>query len=418
MAERPVPQQFPLGPQPLHDPRIRLQDMLARKVGDRVGEPAGVVDRRENFQPFPRRRLGVVLQHQQIVLHAVARRDMDAAGALLQRHEIAEQYRRQARRQRALRFEAFEPVAAFFHREHAVPVELARLRHVVEELFRHDQHVRPGLHERIVDVGVKADGLVGGKGPGRRGPNDDGNGRHVGGEFHSGESRHDGGGPAGHGELHVDRGRRVFFVLHLGFGQRRLVLRAPEHRFQPLVDAAPLHELPELPHDLRFIGMEHREVRVLPVAEHAETLKFFALDLVELLGVVAAEAADGHGIQRLLLLAEVFEDLMLDRQTVAVPPRHVGGMEPRHRLGLDDDVLENLVQRVADMDAAVGVGGTVVQQIPRLPAARFLDPVVQPLLLPPGQQLRFPLRQVRLHREIGLGQVQRRLIVHASNPWA
>jgi hypothetical protein len=54
-------------------------------------------------------------------------------------------------------------------------------------------------------------------------------------------------------------------------------------------------------------------------------------------------------------------DLVLDGQAVAVPARHVGRVEAGHGLGADDDVLEDLVERVADVDAAVGVGRAVVQ---------------------------------------------------------
>ncbi len=54
-------------------------------------------------------------------------------------------------------------------------------------------------------------------------------------------------------------------------------------------------------------------------------------------------------------------DLVLDRQAVAVPARHVGRVEAGQRLRADDDVLEDLVDRVADVDVAVGVGRAVVQ---------------------------------------------------------
>ena len=42
-------------------------------------------------------------------------------------------------------------------------------------------------------------------------------------------------------------------------------------------------------------------------------------------------------------------------------PGHVRRVEARHRPRLDDDVLQDLVERVADVDLAVGVGRPVVQ---------------------------------------------------------
>ena len=103
---------------------------------------------------------------------------------------------------------------------------------------------------------------------------------------------------------------------------------------------------------------------------------------------------------------------MFDRQAVAIPTRHVRDLIPRHRLRLDDDVFQNLVQRVADVDAAVRIRWPVVQHIAREPLAGFLDAFIQLFLRPPGQHLRFPLRQIRLHREVGLRQIEGRFIVH------
>ena len=53
--------------------------------------------------------------------------------------------------------------------------------------------------------------------------------------------------------------------------------------------------------------------------------------------------------------------LPLDRQAVAVPARHIGRILAEHLLRAVDDVLQDLVQRGAEMDVAVGVGRAVVQ---------------------------------------------------------
>ncbi len=46
----------------------------------------------------------------------------------------------------------------------------------------------------------------------------------------------------------------MIFVLDFRLGQGGLIRRAPEHRLQSFVDAAPLDELPELTNDRRLIG--------------------------------------------------------------------------------------------------------------------------------------------------------------------
>ena len=50
---------------------------------------------------------------------------------------------------------------------------------------------------------------------------------------------------------------------------------------------------------------------------------------------------------------------------MAVVPWHVRGVEPSHSLGLNDEVLEALVQGVTKMDGAVGVGWPIVKQVGR-----------------------------------------------------
>ena len=57
----------------------------------------------------------------------------------------------------------------------------------------------------------------------------------------------------------------------------------------------------------------HREVRILPIPQHAESLKLLTLNLIKLLGILTAEIANGHGIECFLLLAEIFQHLMFDR---------------------------------------------------------------------------------------------------------
>ena len=154
-------------------------------------------------------------------------------------------------------------------------------------------------------------------------------------------------------ELHVDDGRLLLLVLDLRLGERRLAVHAPVHGLQPLVDEAPADEASELAHDGRLVRGRHRQVRVRPVAEDPEPPELLALDVDELERVVAAAAAllgRIHGAAHVapgLVEPELLVDLMLDGQAVAVPAGHVDGIVAEHRPGLDDDVLEDLVERGA-----------------------------------------------------------------------
>jgi hypothetical protein len=60
--------------------------------------------------------------------------------------------------------------------------------------------------------------------------------------------------------------------------------------------------------------------------------------------------------------SELLLDFELDRQPVAIPARTVRSTPPGQMAVLENDVLQHLVQRVADVDAAVGVRWTVVKE--------------------------------------------------------
>src|SRR3989441_673725 len=123
---------------------------------------------------------------------------------------------------------------------------------------------------------------------------------------------------------------------------------------------------------------------------------------------------DCHGlpIERLLLGAQLLQDLMLDRQPVAVPAGDERHLVVLHRLGLDDDVLEDLVQRVANVDTAVGIRRTIVQHVEGPAAPGLLDALIEVLALPASQDLRLALREIGLHGKVSLGEIQRGLVVH------
>jgi hypothetical protein len=101
------------------------------------------------------------------------------------------------------------------------------------------------------------------------------------------------------------------------------------------------------------------------------------------------------------MLAVQFLDLVFDRQAVAVPARHIGRVETGQRPRADDDVLEDLVDRVANVNVAVGVGRAVVQDEARAPLRGFADLLVELFLLPVGDP--FAVRGLARSPRIGNG---------------
>src|SRR4030095_12376138 len=99
--------------------------------------------------------------------------------------------------------------------------------------------------------------------------------------------------------------------------------------------------------------------------------------------------------------------LQLDRQAVAVPDGNVRRVEAKHVVRLDDEVLENLVERVTHVDLAVCVRRTVVQQVLRGALAGRANLAIEVHRVPAGHGFRLGCLQVRLHREGGPWQVAR-----------
>jgi hypothetical protein len=101
---------------------------------------------------------------------------------------------------------------------------------------------------------------------------------------------------------------------------------------------------------------------------------------------------------------------VLDRQAVAIPARHERHIEPRHQLRADDQVLEHLVQQVAEVDVAVGIGRAVVEDEPLVAACRVASrmrwyrPPSPSASIDGLLELRLALDEVGLHRERRLGQ--------------
>jgi hypothetical protein len=122
--------------------------------------------------------------------------------------------------------------------------------------------------------------------------------------------------------------------------------------------------------------------------------------------VAVALFADGGLVHRPGRFAQLGGDLGLDRQAVAIPPRHIRGPITAHGLDLDDEILEGLVDDMAHVDVAVGIRRAVVQDIERGVLAGFENFGVD-ILLGPGLALDgLALHQVGLHREGRVRQVQ------------
>ena len=154
---------------------------------------------------------------------------------------------------------------------------------------------------------------------------------------------------------------------------------------------------------------------MVPIAHDAEALELRALHVDPMLGIGAALVAEGldrrfvtpcageDGLG-LLLLAVLFLDLPFDGQAVAVPTRHVRRVLAQQVLGAADHVLEDVVQRMADVDVAIGIGRAIVEDELLAPPAGLAERVIEANRFPARGNARLLLGEAGLHGEIGLRQ--------------
>ena len=213
-------------------------------------------------------------------------------------------------------------------------------------------------------------------------------------------------------ELDEYRWRGVVFVLNLGFRQGGYARGTPVNRFASLVEAISFGKAGKLTSGCRFVIGGHGQIGMLPVTEDAETAEFITLDVDPFFGVGAALFAN-LGLGHLpFFLAQFLIDFQLDRQAMAIPAGDVRRIIALHALTFDDDIFEDLVQRMTNVNVAIGIGGAVVQSEVGLLLVRLAKFAVEFQFGPALHDFRFALWQVATHREIGCRKIKRLFVVH------
>src|SRR5262245_24189405 len=99
--------------------------------------------------------------------------------------------------------------------------------------------------------------------------------------------------------------------------------------------------------DRRDVFGAQRQVGMFPIAGDQDAFEALAVDVDKSKRKLATAPADFNLTQLFGFLAEFRENFELDRKPVTVPPGHIGCIKTRHLLGLDDKVLERLIERGA-----------------------------------------------------------------------
>jgi len=343
-----------------------------------------------------------------VVLLAVARGDVHAARSRIQRDEGRQDQERLPVVERVPRLEMLHDTALEGGQDLVVlDADLGHDRG--DEFVGHDQHAVPvRLHRGVIELRVEGDGQVGRDGPGRGGPDD-----HVRIFLVVPEPRDPFRYVRDHLEAHEDGRRGLVVVFDLRLGQRRLARGAPVHRLSGLVQGTLADERAQLSDDGGLVPVGHGHIRVLPQAEHAEALEFLTLDVEIFSGILPAVFPDlglGHAAD---LLAHGYLHLVFDGKPVAVPPGKIERVVTHHEERLDDDVLEDLVQRGAEVNVPVGVRRAVMEDELGSAGRGPDDLVVELLLFPAFEDLGLLLDELRLHGKCGVRQTQCFLVIHA-----
>ena len=191
-----------------------------------------------------------------------------------------------------------------------------------------------------------------------------------------------------------------------------MAVLAPVHGLTTAIDHSGVEHGLE---DLNIGGIVlvvEREIRVIPIAEHAQAAETGLLKLDVLDGKLVAHLADLRRGRRVeLRRTELLLHLVLNGLAVAVPAGDVGGLLTQHGVVAHDHVFGDLVHGVADVDGAVRVWRAVVQHELLVPFVLLLKQLVDPVFVPCLKALGLGLVQARAHGEARLRQVHGLLVL-------
>ena len=292
------------------------------------------------------------------IFHAVGGRGMDDAGAVVGGGVLGQVDRRgtgKAGVHMGERVVEFDQIELLTHRGgHDAAAELPALQALFHQRFGAEHQAFGRVHQRVDQGRVQVQRLVGRNRPSRRGPDD---GKSV--FFQLGQSkclsqfvRF------GAQKRHVQRVALLVRVFDLELRQRRAAVKTPINRLQAAIHKTALDHPLECADFARLVGRVHGAVGPRPIAQHAQALEVLAL-LADLFGGEGA-AFGLHVVSRELAAVQFF-NRVFDRQAVAVPAGDVLRVKTGQLARLDDHVFQNLVDRVADVQFAVGVRRPVVQ---------------------------------------------------------
>ena len=345
------------------------------------------------------------IQYRQLVLHAdhkvllaVARCGMDTAGTLLQRDVVPQYYYRIPVNKRVLAFYTLKLPAGEFG-QYLVFVIASQLPYLVGLVLCHHEVGISHLNKDVFQLRIQGYGQVCRQCPGRRGPNNHVNPVKASGMLDKQTP------VIPDREIDVYRMGLMVAVFNLRLGQRRFTVGTPVDRLEPLVDVSLFGHLAEYFYLLGFKLWCKRQVRIFPVSPDAKPFKLLPLQVHVLKREFLAKSTELGYRFFVPVYAQFLYCLRFNGQTMGVPTRYIGRIVSIHGFGFHNNILEYLVQGLAQVNVTIGVGRAVMKYELLFPRMFFKIPSVYVFPVPEFNHFRFLCRKICPHRKVCLWQV-------------
>ena len=149
------------------------------------------------------------------------------------------------------------------------------------------------------------------------------------------------------------------------------------------------------------------DIGIGEIADHAHADEIGLLDFNPFLRVGQALSPKFQRSHIGPVFAGILQYRIFDRKAVGIPAGDIVGFIACHMLVTDNDILQCLIQRMADMNLAVGIGRSVVEDESgrAVLSSLFQSGMIQIMFLPEFYEARFLLRKISAHREICFRQM-------------
>src|SRR5208337_1418384 len=118
-------------------------------------------------------------------------------------------------------------------------------------------------------------------------------------------------------KFHVNALADVVVVFHLGLGQRGAAGNAPIDRFFAAIHETFFDDVGKQAQFVGFVFLVQGEIRIVPIAQHAEAFELGPLDINVFAGIGFTGLANGGGVGTgVARLAHFLRNLEFDGQTV------------------------------------------------------------------------------------------------------